>query len=105
MSKRYICKNKFHVCYHNLDVYENPRRKNYINPSCPKHPKFHLFEVPKRSVKMKKFMSFFPLITLGQQGLGLRFVELPNYAISVSLTKEIHKNYTDTLRVTNKQYY
>ena len=50
-------------------------------------------------------MSFFPLITLGQQGLGLRFVELPNYTISVSLTKEIHKNYTDTLRVTNKQYY
>ena len=50
-------------------------------------------------------MSFFPLITLGQQGLGLRFVELPNYAISVSLTKEIHKNYTDTLRVTHKQYY
>ena len=21
-----------------LDIYENPRRKNFINPSCPKHP-------------------------------------------------------------------
>ena len=39
MSKRYICKRKFHVCYHFLDIYESPRRKNFINPSCPKHPK------------------------------------------------------------------
>ena len=22
-----------------LDIYENPRRKNFMNPSCPKHPK------------------------------------------------------------------
>ena len=22
-----------------LDIYENPSRKNFINPSCPKHPK------------------------------------------------------------------
>ena len=97
MSKRYICKNKFHVCYHILDVYENHRRKNYINPSCSKHPKFHLFEVPKRSVKMKNLCHFSPLL------------HWDNNAISVSLTKEIHKNYTYiygvTLRVTNKQYY
>ena len=42
-------------------------------------------------------MSFSPLIPLGQQ--GLHFVELPAYAISISLTIEIHKNNTD------KQYY
>ena len=39
MSKRHICKNNFHVCHHFLDIYENPGRKNFINPSCPKHPK------------------------------------------------------------------
>ena len=39
MSKRYIFKSKFHVCYHILGIYENPRGKNFINPSCPKHPK------------------------------------------------------------------
>ena len=22
-----------------LDIYENPKRKNFINPFCPKHPK------------------------------------------------------------------
>ena len=50
-------------------------------------------------------MSFFPLILLRQQGLGLCFVELPTFAISVSLPIEIHKNNTDTFRVTNEQYY
>ena len=44
-------------------------------------------------------------ITLGQQGLGQCFVELPTHAISVSLTIETHKDNTDTFRVTNKQYY
>ena len=39
MPKRYICKSKFHVCYQFLDIYENPRTKNFINPSCPKHHK------------------------------------------------------------------
>ena len=33
------------------------------------------------------------------------FVELLNYAISFSITKEIHKNTTDISRVTNKHYY
>ena len=37
MSKRYIC--KFHMCYHFLDIYENPSRKNFINLSYPKHLK------------------------------------------------------------------
>ena len=71
---------------------------------CGASEKFHLFEAPKRSVKIKNLL-FSPLIPSGQQGLGLHFVELPTYAISVSLTIEIHKNNTDTFRVTNKQYY
>ena len=50
-------------------------------------------------------MRFFLLIPLRQQRLGLRFVELPTYAFSVSLKIEIYKNNTDTFRVTKKQYY
>ena len=52
----------------------------------------------------KMYKSNFPLIPLGQQGLRMSFVELPTYVISVSLIIEIHKNNTDTFRVTNKQY-
>ena len=59
---------------------------------CGASERFYLFEAPKRSVKIKKIMSFSPLIPLGQQGLRLRFVELPTNAISVSLTIKIHKN-------------
>ena len=103
------------------------RRKNFINPSCPKHRKiinwnkkwqnfyFHTslwclrkvssFWSTKIKCENKTFMSFFPLIPLGRQGLRLRFVELPTYTISVSLMIEIHKNNTDTFSVTNKQYY
>ena len=29
----------FHVYYHIFDIYENPRSKNFINLSCPKHSK------------------------------------------------------------------
>ena len=52
-----------------LDTYENPRRKNFINPSCSKHKKiieififkflcddserFHLSKALKRSVRIK----------------------------------------------------
>ena len=32
MSKRHICKSKFHVCHYFLDIYENPRRKNLTVP-------------------------------------------------------------------------
>ena len=35
MPKTYICKSKFHVCYNILSIYENPRRKNFINPPVP----------------------------------------------------------------------
>ena len=38
MFKRHIYKSKFRVCYQ-FFRYENPRRKNFVNPSCPKHPK------------------------------------------------------------------
>ena len=72
-----------------LDIYENPRRKKFINPSCSKHPKiieikndiififallcganrsspesFHFFESPKRSVRTTN-LSFLPPISLG----------------------------------------
>ena len=38
ISKKHICGSKFHVCYH-FFRYKNPRRKNFIQPSCPKHSK------------------------------------------------------------------
>ena len=44
----------------------------------------------KNKFENKKNVVIFPLILLGQQGLGLHFVELPTYR---------------TFRVTNKQYY
>ena len=44
----------------------------------------------KKKFENKKNVVIFPLILLGQQGLGLHFVELPTYR---------------TFRVTNKQYY
>ena len=124
MSKRYICKSKFHVCYHFfLDIYENPRRKNFFNLSCPKHCKiikwhnfyFHTslwclrkvssFWGTEKECQNIKFMLFFPFIPLGWQGLRLRFVKLPTYTISISLTTKMHKNNIDNVRVTNKQYY
>ena len=97
----------------------------YQNPPCPKHRKiielkngisfiftllrgaterFHLFEAPKRSVRIKN-LSFSRLIQLGRQGLRQRFAELTTYAISFSLTIGIHKNNIDTFRVTSKQYH
>ena len=58
MFERRIYKSKFHVCYQ-FFRYENPRRKNFVNPSCPKHPKIieikydnflfsHFFVVPQK---------------------------------------------------------
>ena len=43
MSKRYICKSRY-ICFMfvtilSIYIYESPKRKNFINPSCPKHPK------------------------------------------------------------------
>ena len=73
----------------------------------------HFFVVPqkgfifwgtKKKNEDKKFMSFFPCISFRQQELRLRFVEIPNCTISVSLTIEIHKN-IDNFSVTDKQYY
>ena len=89
-----------------LDIYENPRTKNFINFSCSKHKKWHKFLKissfwrTKKKCESKKFMSFFPLIPL-----GLHFVELLIYAISVSLTTEIQKNNIDTFKVTSKQHH
>ena len=73
MSKRHICKSKFHVCYNFLRFLW----KNFPL-SCRKHPKtieitndifshflwflsrFHLFEAPKRSKRIKKHVIFPP---------------------------------------------
>ena len=49
-----------------LDIYENHRRKNFINHSHSIHPEgFYLFEASKRSVKMKKLFDFSPLFRIG----------------------------------------
>ena len=79
--RRHICKKKFHVCYHCLDIYENPTGKIFLNPSCPKHLYYHTS------------FCYFPCYSgLGRQVLKLCFCQ--TYAISVSLTIEIHKNKT-----------
>ena len=33
--RRHICKNKFHVCYHYLDIYENPTGKSFLTLPVP----------------------------------------------------------------------
>ena len=98
---------------------ENPRMKNFINPSCPKHPKiiiwneklqifiFTLFVVPQKdfiffrlqkgSVKIKNLSS--PLLFQ----IGTTRIRLCCCAILVSLTMEIHENNIGISRVTNKQ--
>ena len=59
----------------------------------------------QKEVWKQKNMSFFPLICdWDNKGEDCVFVKLPTYAISVSLTIELHKNNTDTPSVTNKQY-
>ena len=60
----------------------------------------------RHQVWKQKNLSFFPLICdWDNKGEDCVFVKLPTYAISVSLTIELHKNNTDTPSVTNKQYY
>ena len=67
--------------------------------------RFYLFEAPKRSVKTKKYVILSPYLYWDNKGEDCVFVKLPTYAISVSLTIELHKNNTDTSSVTNKQYH
>ena len=122
MSKMYICKSKFHFCYHISDM--KIQGEETLLTLLPKLPKiiieiknditfcFHTSLWCPRKVssfwsckKECENMWFFPLISLGQQGLGLHFVKLPAYAIFISSVLEIHINNTDTFKVTNKQYY
>ena len=130
MSKRHIRKSKFHVFYHFFRHLWKPWEKNFTDSSCSKHPKiinlnkndtdfyFHtsfwcVREVSSRKKCENKKIPIIPpphppptpLILLGQQGLRLRFAEILTCVPFVSLTIEIHKNNTDTFRVTNKQYY
>ena len=37
--EHHIFKSEFHVCYHFLKYFWKSQEKNFINPSCPKHPK------------------------------------------------------------------
>ena len=107
MFKRHICKSKFHVCCQ-FFRYKNPRRKYFLNPSCPKHPKiieikndiifcFYTFLwCLKKVLRRPKGKSnichcHFPSsVGIGMTRIKTVFlvVELPTYAISVSLTLE-----------------
>ena len=76
-----------------LHIYENPRRKNFINPTYSKNHKiinwnkkpqflftllcgaskrFHLFEAPKRSVRIKK-LCHFPPYSIGKTRVKIVF--------------------------------
>ena len=74
---------------------------------CGASERFHHFEAPKRSVRIKHLCHFFPLFHWDDKSYDMRFVELPTYTIPVSLTKEIilNEDNIDTFRVSNKQYY
>ena len=122
--KRYICNSKY-IC-NSICTFENPRRKNFINPTCLKYctiinwnkkckififtllyhasERFHLFETPKRTVRIRTWCHF-SLIPLGQQGLRLCFAELLTCTISIFLTTEIHKNYWKLTSSTIKLSY
>ena len=74
-----------------LDIYENPRRKTFVSPSCLKQPKTtevkndihfyfdtslhrcHLSEAPKRCAKIKKFMPFSPSVWIGTSRVLILF--------------------------------
>ena len=88
-----------------LDIYENPRGKNFINTFCPKHPKMinwnrishkfllsHFFSQKgfmKDGSLHKKIISFSPLILdWDKKDYDCVFVELPFYAISISLATD-----------------
>ena len=50
-----------------LDIYENPRRKTFINPFCPKHPKIINWN--------KKWHKFSHFLVLPQKGFLLAFIK------------------------------
>ena len=129
MTKRYIFKSNFYDCYHILDIYENRRRKNLINPPCSKLPKIinrnkkwhnvcfctslwclgtaSSFWGTKKKGN-KRIYVIFPPHSSGTKRVATAFCwtfSVPFNAISVSLTIAILKNNVNTFRVTNKQYY
>ena len=96
-----------------LDIYENPRRKDFINSSCPKHPEIinwnkkwheflfsHFFVVPLKKVSSSWGSEKNCALT---ETTRVEAVFLSTYAISVSVTVEIHENNIDTSRVTHTQ--
>ena len=111
-----------------LDIYKNLRSKTFIKPSCPKHPEiiiieiieiknniiciftllcsvsesFHLFQAPKRIVKIKNLFHLLlsllvmsKIYSIGTRRVKTAFCRTPTYAISVSLMIEIRKNNID----------
>ena len=54
------------------DVYENPRRKNFINPSCPKYPKIIQIKNDIIFIFILLWDSFRPSFLLSPPYLGLR---------------------------------
>ena len=120
MSKRYICKSKFHVCYH-FFRYEKPRRKTFLTRPVQRIVK-QLIEIKydiiviftlrsgaserhQKEAWQQKIYVILALIPVGWQGLRLWFAELLTYTISIPLTIEMHKNNIDTFRVTNTTYF
>ena len=116
MSQRPLFKINFNVCYYFLDIYENPKRKNFINSSCLKHPKIinwnqklhkflflHFFvgylkkvssfDAVKRSVKINNLCQFPPLFQIDTTRVKRLcvFVKLLTSAISVFLSIEMHE--------------
>ena len=67
--------------------------------------RFHLFEPPKRSMKIKKLCYFPPLLRIGTTRVKTVFLSNCRLMSFMSLTIEIHKNTTETFRVTDKQYF
>ena len=90
--------------YYHFFRYENPRRKNFISPSCTKHPKitnwnkkwhkFFIFTLLcDASIWKQKVYIIFPAYSwLGQQVLRLCFCQTPN------LCHFIFLNNRDTLK-------
>ena len=127
MSKRHICKSKFHVCYDFLTIYENPRRKNFINPSCPKYLKvinwnekwhnlifshflYYLKKVSsfwstKKKCENKNLCRFLPLFWIETTRVKTVFYGTPDLCHFCFLNnRDTQKQYWH-LQSSNKQYY
>ena len=92
MSRRHICKNKFHNCYHCLDIMKIPQEKSFLTLPVPSVLKIIEIKNDINSYYHTSYCYFPCYLGLGGQVLKLCFCQ--TYAISVSLTIEIHENKT-----------